>query len=110
MPSLADDSGIFVLMHLTEILVFIQHDGQDQIVILLLAMNLIEEKLQQARALTPDQRGANFIAVLCLAWPDGHTEFFEGEVEGIVVNPPRGNKGFGYDPIFQPNGYAITFW
>ena len=74
-----------------------------------IAMDLVEEKLQQAQALTPKLRSAKFVAVLCLAWPDRHTEFFRGEVEGIVVNPPRGSQGFGYDPIFQPNGYTVTF-
>jgi XTP/dITP diphosphohydrolase len=47
--------------------------------------------------------------VLCLAWPDGHTELFRGEVEGTVVWPPRGSQGFGYDPVFQPKGYETTF-
>ncbi len=50
-----------------------------------------------------------FVSVLCLAWPDGHTELFRGEVEGTVVWPPRGSQGFGYDPVFQPEGYDATF-
>ena len=49
-------------------------------------------------------RRAWFVAALCLAWPDGHTETFVGRVDGTVVWPPRGPKGFGYDPIFQPAG------
>ena len=52
---------------------------------------------------------ARFVCVLSLAWPDGHTESFEGEVRGRVVFPPRGDKGFGYDPIFMADGYDITF-
>ncbi|MEO1136228.1 MAG: RdgB/HAM1 family non-canonical purine NTP pyrophosphatase [Pseudomonadota bacterium] len=52
---------------------------------------------------------ARFVCVLCLAWPDGHREFFEGEVRGTLLFPPRGDKGFGYDPIFVPNGYHVTF-
>ncbi|WP_428407119.1 RdgB/HAM1 family non-canonical purine NTP pyrophosphatase [Hyphococcus sp.] len=52
---------------------------------------------------------AKFICALCLAWPDGHTEIFEGEVKGVLVFPPRGEKGFGYDPIFVPEGYHMTF-
>lgn len=52
---------------------------------------------------------ARFVCVLALAWPDGHAETFEGEVNGLLVFPPRGDKGFGYDPIFVPDGYHITF-
>jgi XTP/dITP diphosphohydrolase len=52
---------------------------------------------------------ANFIAVLCLAWPDGRSETFEGKVYGHLVWPPRGTKGFGYDPMFVPNGETKTF-
>lgn len=54
-------------------------------------------------------RRAYFVAALALAWPDGHIEIFEGTVHGTLVWPPRGDLGFGYDPIFQPNGYDITF-
>jgi XTP/dITP diphosphohydrolase len=54
-------------------------------------------------------RAAAFIAVLCLAWPDGHEELAEGRVEGQVVDPPRGEGGFGYDPLFQPDGHSRTF-
>ena len=52
---------------------------------------------------------AHFICALALAWPDGHVEAFEGRVDGILVWPPRGHNGFGYDPMFQPIGHAITF-
>jgi XTP/dITP diphosphohydrolase len=54
-------------------------------------------------------RAAYFVAALALAWPDGHIEMFEGTVHGTLVWPPRGDLGFGYDPMFQPNGYDITF-
>ncbi|MDV7339694.1 RdgB/HAM1 family non-canonical purine NTP pyrophosphatase [Terasakiella sp. A23] len=54
-------------------------------------------------------RSASFICALSLAWPDGHTEVFEGRVDGQMVWPMRGEHGFGYDPTFQPNGYDITF-
>ena len=54
-------------------------------------------------------RQARFVSVICLAWPDGHVEYFRGEVEGQIVWPPRGDQGFGYDPIFQPDGFDITF-
>ena len=54
-------------------------------------------------------RKAHFVAVLSLAWPDGHVESFEGKVYGRLVWPPRGDKGFGYDPMFQACGQTITF-
>ena len=54
-------------------------------------------------------RGAAFVAVLCLAWPDGHEELAEGRVEGELVDPPRGAGGFGYDPMFVPAGERRTF-
>lgn len=56
----------------------------------------------------PDRR-AWFIAALCLAWPDGHTETFVGRIDGTTVWPPRGDKGFGYDPMFIPDGFTVTF-
>jgi XTP/dITP diphosphohydrolase len=52
---------------------------------------------------------ANFVAVLCLAWPDGESAVFEGKVDGHLVWPPRGSKGFGYDPMFVPEGHTLTF-
>jgi XTP/dITP diphosphohydrolase len=54
-------------------------------------------------------RAAAFVAVLCLAWPDGHEELALGRVEGVLVDPPRGAGGFGYDPMFQPDGHSLTF-
>ena len=57
----------------------------------------------------PDQRRAAFVAALCLAWPDGADECFEGRVEGTLVWPPRGKMGFGYDPMFLPDGFDKTF-
>jgi XTP/dITP diphosphohydrolase len=54
-------------------------------------------------------RNAHFIAALALAWPDAHCEVFEGRVDGVLVDAPRGLRGFGYDPIFKPNGYDLTF-
>ena len=52
---------------------------------------------------------AQFICGLALVWPDGHEDYFEGNVEGIIKFPPKGKNGFGYDPIFYPNGYNKTF-
>jgi XTP/dITP diphosphohydrolase len=69
-----------------------------------LAMRKVEERLAGAA-----DRGARFVAVLCVAWPDGHVARFRGEVRGALVWPPRGSKGFGYDPMFQPEGRSLTF-
>ena len=63
-------------------------------------METVEEKLRERGATTPERRSAHFVSALCVAWPDGHTEEFEGRVTGTLVWPPRGDKGFGYDPIF----------
>lgn len=73
------------------------------------AMNRIQTLLVEKGAKEPAQRRCHFIAALCLAWPDGHTEEFEGRVDGVVAWPPRGEKGFGYDPLFLPDGFDITF-
>ena len=73
------------------------------------AMNKIQTLLIERGAKMPEQRRAHFIAALCLAWPDGHMEEFEGRVDGVVVWPPRGDKGFGYDPLFKPDGFDRTF-
>jgi XTP/dITP diphosphohydrolase len=54
-------------------------------------------------------RGAHFVAALALAWPDGHCEVFEGKVFGTLADAPKGTRGFGYDPIFVPDGYEIAF-
>jgi len=64
-------------------------------------LGLIEEGTLDTRAY--------FICGLALAWPDGHVEYFEGRVDGELTWPPRGEKGFGYDPMFVPNGYEETF-
>ncbi len=74
-----------------------------------MAMQKVETALQAAGAVTKDKRTARFVSVLCLAWPDGHTELFRGEVEGTIAWPPRGGDGFGYDPVFQPDGHEQTF-
>jgi len=60
-------------------------------------------------ALNGAQSAAHFACALALAWPDGHVETVEGRVHGRLTWPPRGEKGFGYDPIFLPDGYEITF-
>jgi XTP/dITP diphosphohydrolase len=69
-----------------------------------LAMATVNDKIGPAK-----DRRAWFIAALCVAWPDGHTETFLGRIDGKVVWPPRGSKGFGYDPMFVPAGGQQTF-
>jgi XTP/dITP diphosphohydrolase len=70
------------------------------------AMARIEQEL--ARRHSTD-RSAHFVSALVVAWPDGHDELFEGRIHGTLVWPPRGDKGFGYDPMFQPEGMTRTF-
>jgi len=73
------------------------------------AMRVVEEKLHEANATSPEARKAAFISALCVAWPDGETVVFEGRVDGTLVWPPRGTAGFGYDPMFLPDGKDKTF-
>jgi len=70
------------------------------------AMSRVEAALAAAGG---DDRRARFVCALALAWPDGHAEIFEGRVDGILVWPPRGDRGFGYDPMFLPDGQDATF-
>jgi XTP/dITP diphosphohydrolase len=73
------------------------------------AMAQIERLLQERGATTPDRRRAHFVSALCVAWPDDHREEVEARVDGTLVWPPRGTAGFGYDPMFLPDGHARTF-
>jgi XTP/dITP diphosphohydrolase len=73
------------------------------------AMLKVEDALANAGATLPAQRQARFVATLCLAWPDGETQFFRDEAAGTLVWPPRGTDGFGYDPVFLPDGQTRTF-
>lgn len=73
------------------------------------AMAAVEKRLEDKGATEPAQRRAYFVAVLCLCFPDGEAEYFRGEVHGHLVWPPRGGLGFGYDPVFQPDGHERTF-
>jgi XTP/dITP diphosphohydrolase len=108
LPAFADDSGLTV-----EAL-----DGEPGIHSARLAgpdkdfaraMRTIEERLSLAGAMSPDKRKAAFVSALSLVWPDGHEESFEARVDGTLVWPPRGTAGFGYDPMFLPDGHARTF-
>ncbi len=73
------------------------------------AMLRVENALQQAGAVTPGRRRANFTCVLTLAWPGGACDSFEGKVFGTLVWPPKGTQGFGYDPMFLPRDGVATF-
>jgi XTP/dITP diphosphohydrolase len=73
------------------------------------AMTRIERLLQERGATQPAQRKAHFISALCVAWPDGHIEEVEARADGTLVWPPRGSAGFGYDPMFLPDGHGRTF-
>jgi XTP/dITP diphosphohydrolase len=73
------------------------------------AMNKIQTLLMEQGAKAPERRRGHFVSALCVAWPDGHLEEFEATVNGNVVWPPRGNLGFGYDPLFLPDGETKTF-
>ncbi len=102
LPALADDSGLVVLAL----------DGAPGIYSARwagpnrdfdVAMNRVNRELEDKN------RAATFVSVLAFAWPDGEEALFRGEVHGTLTWPPRGENGFGYDPIFIPDGYRITF-
>jgi XTP/dITP diphosphohydrolase len=73
------------------------------------AMNEVQTRLMEKGAKAPERRRAHFVSALCVAWQDGHVEQFEAQVHGTLVWPPRGDKGFGYDPMFLPDGQTKTF-
>ena len=109
MVALSDDSGLCVAALGGEPGVYTANwaekpDGSRD---WLMAMQKVETALA---ALGPDvSRHAEFVCTLALAWPDGHHDLFEGRVAGHLVWPPRGDRGFGYDPVFVPEGHAKTF-
>jgi XTP/dITP diphosphohydrolase len=74
-----------------------------------LAMEKVEQALREHGASSPADRRARFVSALCVAWPDGHLEAFAADVQGTLIWPPRGPEGFGYDPMFVPDGFDITF-
>ena len=73
------------------------------------AMRRVEDELARRAAVPPERRRAHFVSALVLAWPDGPEALFEGRVHGRLVWPPRGARGFGYDPMFMPDGFDRTF-
>ena len=113
LPALADDSGLEVAAlcgrpgvytaDWAERQWFEGNPGRDWY----MAMGKVEGLLAEQG---PEvDRSARFICTLALAWPDGHVEAFEGRVDGLLVWPPRGANGFGYDAMFQPLGHDISF-
>ncbi len=111
MPALSDDSGIVIdaLGGAPGVYTADWAETGDGTRDFDMAMEKVEKALLEKGATAPETRTARFVSVLCLAWPDGHTETFRGEVEGTIVWPPRGTAGFGYDPIFKPQGHERTF-
>jgi len=108
LPAFADDSGLTVdAMDGAPGIYSARWAGPDKD--FAAAMATIEQKLKERGATAPPQRTAHFVSALCVAWPDGHLEEFEARVDGVLVWPPRGGKGFGYDPMFLPNGHDRTF-
>src|SRR5689334_6464132 len=103
LPALADDSGLVVPALGGEPGIYSARwagPTRDFSV----AMHTVEEQLRGK-----SDRRAHFVAALALAWPDSHVEVFRGEAHGVLTWPPRGTKGFGYDPMFQPEGDTRTF-
>ncbi|SFR78447.1 RdgB/HAM1 family non-canonical purine NTP pyrophosphatase [Sphingomonas jatrophae] len=106
LPSLADDSGLCVEALGGDPGIFSARwagESKDFAV----AMQRVHDRLAERG---PDAgRDAHFVCALSLCWPDGHIETFEGRVDGMLAWPPRGDRGFGYDPMFVRNGDSATF-
>lgn len=111
LPALSDDSGLVIdaLDGAPGVYTANWAETADGTRDFAMAMEKVEKALADKGVTDPKDRAARFVSVLCLAWPDGHTEMFRGEIEGTVVWPPRGTAGFGYDPVFQPEGFDTTF-
>jgi len=105
-PALADDSGVAVDALLGEPGIHTGRwagEGRDFEV----ARRRVQERLEEGG---PDgTRRATYVCVLCVAWPDGHARTFRGETRGTLVWPIRGELGHGFEPMFLPDGYAITY-
>lgn len=103
LPALADDSGLAVTALNGDPGIYsARWAGPDKD--FGRAMQMVQDDLGDSA-----DRSAKFVCALALAWPDGHVETFQGEVHGQISWPPRGEKGFGYDPIFVPDGHSVTF-
>jgi XTP/dITP diphosphohydrolase len=103
LPALADDSGVMVAaLNGAPGIYTARWAGPNK------DFRVGMERVNREIGANPD-RSATFVSVLTLAWPDGHIETFRGEVEGTLVWPPRGTKGFGFDPMFAPEHGPLTF-
>ncbi|WP_374370336.1 RdgB/HAM1 family non-canonical purine NTP pyrophosphatase [Dongia sp.] len=103
LPALADDSGLEVMALNRDPGIYSARwagPAKDFAMAMGKVLDLLKDK---------GDRRARFVSALALAWPDGHCDEFEGDVWGEIVDAPRGSRGFGYDPIFRPDGYEITF-
>jgi XTP/dITP diphosphohydrolase len=108
MPSFADDSGLTVdALNGDPGIYSARWAGPDKD--FRFAMNKIQSLLVERGAKSAEQRRGHFVSALCVSWPDGHAEEFEATVDGTIVWPPRGTAGFGYDPLFKPDGHERTF-
>jgi XTP/dITP diphosphohydrolase len=108
MPAFADDSGLTVdALDGDPGIYSARWAGPDKD--FRFAMNKIQSLLVERGAKSAEQRRGHFVSALCVAWPDGHAEEFEATVDGTIVWPPRGTAGFGYDPLFKPDGHDRTF-
>ncbi|UUX52160.1 RdgB/HAM1 family non-canonical purine NTP pyrophosphatase [Nisaea acidiphila] len=108
LPCLADDSGLSVTALDGDPGIYSARwagPGKD----FSLAMRKVEDALREKAAAGNPDRSAAFVCALTICWPDGHTESVEGRVHGDLVWPPRGENGFGYDPMFVPEGHDRTF-
>jgi XTP/dITP diphosphohydrolase len=103
LPALSDDSGMEVMALNRDPGIYSARwagPSKDFAMAMAKVLDLLKNK---------EDRSARFVSALALAWPDGHCDEFEGDVWGQIVDAPKGNRGFGYDPIFRPDGYAETF-
>lgn len=108
LPALADDSGVAIeALGGAPGIYSARWAGPEKD--FAMAMRNVEEKLVALGAVTPEARRAYFVAVMALAFPDGSHDLFRGEVHGSLIYPPRGSNGFGYDPMFVPDGCDMTF-
>jgi len=108
LPALSDDSGLEVDSLNGDPGVYTADwaetpEGRD----FEMAMTKVQSLMDEAKA--PAPRTGRFVCTLCIAWPDGHDEVFRGEADGQLVWPMRGTNGFGFDPVFQPDGETETF-
>ena len=108
LPALADDSGLAVsALGGRPGIYSARWAGPDKD--FRAAMDRVERELREVNGGEGGDRSACFVCALTLAWPDGETRTFVGQIDGTLTYPPRGERGFGYDPVFVPEGHDITF-